>query len=128
TRGRIDLQRQPCDLARVVAQAVEMVQPQLRDKDHRLELISTGSLPLHVTGDFARLVQCVGNLLTNAIKYTAQGGTIQVRIEGSEQRALVEVSDNGAGIPATLLPRVFELFVQSERTLDRAQGGLGIGL
>ena len=79
-------------------------------------------------GDFARLMQCVGNVLTNAIKYTQPGGEISVRTRSDEANAYIEISDNGTGIAPELLSRVFDLFVQSERTLDRAQGGLGIGL
>jgi CheY-like chemotaxis protein len=79
-------------------------------------------------GDFARLMQCVGNVLTNAIKYTEPCGEILVRTRGDEANVCIEISDNGTGIAPDLLPRVFDLFVQSERTLDRAQGGLGIGL
>ena len=129
TRGRIDLQRDFIDLAVVVAQAVEMVQPQMREKHHHLSVTTTGAMPVYTLGDFARLVQCVGNLLTNASKYTEPGGRIAVQIYGDEARkAVVEVTDDGVGISADLLPRVFDLFVQSDRTLDRAQGGLGIGL
>ncbi|HEY6923640.1 MAG TPA: response regulator [Steroidobacteraceae bacterium] len=129
TRGRIDLQRDFVDLAAVVAQAVEMVQPQLREKQHHLSVTTTGAMPIYTIGDFARLVQCVGNLLTNASKYTEPGGQIAVHTYGDDARkAVVEVTDNGVGISADLLPRVFDLFVQSDRTLDRSQGGLGIGL
>jgi PAS domain S-box-containing protein len=129
TRGRIDLQRDFVDLTRVIAQAVEMVQPQVREKRHRLSVTTTGALPVYVLGDFARLVQCVGNLLTNAIKYTEPGGQISVRTSGDTlHEVVIEVTDDGVGITPGLLPRVFDLFVQSDRTLDRAQGGLGIGL
>jgi CheY-like chemotaxis protein len=83
---------------------------------------------LTVNGDPARLVQCVTNLLTNAIKYTDPQGQIRVESRAEGDQALIEVSDNGTGIAAELLPHVFDLFVQSERTLDRSQGGLGIGL
>jgi CheY-like chemotaxis protein len=79
-------------------------------------------------GDFARLGQCVGNLLTNAVKYTEPGGEIWIRTRDEGSTAVVEVADTGVGISPELLPRVFDLFVQSDRTLDRAQGGLGIGL
>ena len=128
TQGRIVLQKTPVDLADVVAQAVEMVEPQLREKRHGLAITAASYEPLYVSGDFARLVQCVANLLTNAIKYTEAGGQLSICIRGNEQNALIEVSDSGVGISAELLPRVFDMFVQSERTLDRSQGGLGIGL
>jgi PAS domain S-box-containing protein len=129
TRGRIGLQRDFVDLSAVVAQAVEMVQPQLREKQHQLSVTTTGAMPVYTAGDFARLVQCVGNLLANAIKYTEAGGQIAVHTYSQNKHmATVEVTDNGVGITSELLPSVFDLFVQSDRTLDRAQGGLGIGL
>jgi CheY-like chemotaxis protein len=83
---------------------------------------------LHVNGDNARLVQCVSNILTNAAKYTDPNGEIRVRSYAEGSTAVVEISDNGIGIPAELLPRIFDLFVQGDRALDRSQGGLGIGL
>lgn len=128
TQGRIELKRRPVDLAAVIAQAVETVEPQLRGKQHNLSTTALSYEPLFVMGDFARLMQCVGNLLTNAIKYTEPGGEISIRTRGEEANACIEISDTGTGIAPELLPRVFDLFVQSERTLDRAQGGLGIGL
>jgi PAS domain S-box-containing protein len=129
TQGRIELQRHPIDLAGVIAQAIETVEPQLREKEHRLSVITaTGYEPLYVNGDFARLVQCVGNILSNAAKFTDKGGEISVRTHEESPTAVIEVTDNGAGISPELLPRVFDLFVQSDRTLDRTQGGLGIGL
>jgi CheY-like chemotaxis protein len=81
-----------------------------------------------VKGDSARLVQCVSNILMNAVKYTDAGGEIHVTLALEAERAVMTISDNGVGIPAELLPRVFELFVQNDRSLDRSQGGLGIGL
>jgi PAS domain S-box-containing protein len=129
TQGRIELQCQPIDLASVIAQAVETVEPQLREKQHRLSVITaTGYEPLYVNGDFARLVQCVSNILSNAAKFTDPGGEISVRTYAESPVAVVEVADNGAGITPELLPRIFDLFVQSDRALDRTQGGLGIGL
>jgi CheY-like chemotaxis protein len=100
----------------------------LREKRHRLSNTALSYEPLFVMGDFARLMQCVGNVLTNAIKYTEPNGEISIRTRGDEENAYIEISDTGTGIAPELLPRVFDLFVQSERTLDRAQGGLGIGL
>lgn len=128
TQGRIELKKRPVDLAFVIAQTIETVEPQLREKQHNLATTASSYEPLFVLGDFARLMQCVGNILTNAIKYTEPGGDISVRTRGDEANAYIEISDNGTGISPELLPRVFDLFVQSERTLDRAQGGLGIGL
>ena len=128
TQGRIQLKKQPVDLASVIAQTLETVEPQLREKRHKLSTTAFSYEPLFVMGDFARLMQCVGNILMNAIKYTEPCGEILVRTRGDEANACIEISDTGTGIAPDLLPRVFDLFVQSERTLDRAQGGLGIGL
>jgi PAS domain S-box-containing protein len=129
TQGRIELQCRPIDIAGVTAQAVEMVERQLREKQHRLSVTTAaGYEPLYVNGDFARLVQCVGNVLSNAAKFTNPGGEISVRTHAQSSAVVVEVADNGAGITPELLPRIFDLFLQGDRTLDRAQGGLGIGL
>jgi PAS domain S-box-containing protein len=129
TQGRIELQCRPIDVAGIIAQAVETVEPQLREKQHRLSVITaTGYEPLYVNGDFARLVQCVGNILSNAAKFTDPGGEISVRMHTQSPAVVVEVADNGAGISPELVPRIFDLFVQGDRALDRAQGGLGIGL
>jgi CheY-like chemotaxis protein len=84
--------------------------------------------PLFVNGDSARLVQCIANLLTNAAKYTDSAGEIRVELRSEHSSAVIVVTDNGVGISQELLPRIFELFVQSERSLDRSEGGLGIGL
>jgi len=126
TQGRIELQRQPVELAEVIAHALEIVDPLMKERRHKLSVTTYGKL--HVHGDLERLVQCVGNILSNAAKYTDPGGNINVtyRAEGSE--AVLTVRDTGIGMRMELLPRVFDLFVQSDRTLDRAQGGLGIGL
>ena len=126
TQGLIELQRQPIQLAEVVAQAVEMVEPLLRDKQHKLSITSYGAL--RVNGDSARLVQCVANVLTNAAKYTDPNGAIRIDSRREATEGVLTVADNGAGISDDLLPRIFDLFKQSDRTLDRALGGLGIGL
>ncbi len=127
TQGRIQLQRQPIELAAVIAQAVETVAPLMREKGHEVSVLSRQQR-VYVNADSARLVQCVVNVLTNAAKYTDAGGQIRVatRVEG--ECVVIAMSDNGIGISAELLPRVFDLFVQGDRTLDRALGGLGIGL
>ncbi len=127
TQGRIKLQRKPLDVANIIAQAVETVEPQLREKQHEFAIISSEE-PLFVSGDLVRLVQCVSNVLSNAVKYTDAHGRIKVRTRAEGSTVVIEVTDNGTGISPELLPRVFDLFVQSERTLDRSQGGLGIGL
>jgi two-component system, sensor histidine kinase len=127
TQGRIQLQRRPLDLAPILAQAMESVEPLLRGKRHKVVVTSCFE-PLFVNGDSARLVQCIANLLTNAAKYTDSAGEIRVELRSERSSAVIVVTDNGVGISQELLPRIFELFVQSERSLDRSEGGLGIGL
>jgi signal transduction histidine kinase/ActR/RegA family two-component response regulator len=127
TQGRIQLQRQPLELASIVAQAMESVEPLIREKQHELTLISSAQ-PLYVDGDSARLVQCVANLLTNASKYTDARGHIRVETRAEQSSAVVSIRDDGIGISPELLPRIFGLFVQSDRSLARSEGGLGIGL
>jgi PAS domain S-box-containing protein len=127
TQGRIELRRAPQELAPILAQARESVEPLLREKQHVL-LVSTSFEPLYVYGDHARLVQSVANVLTNAAKYTDPGGEIRLELRRQNEQAVIVVSDTGVGIAPELLPRVFDLFVQGDRSLDRSQGGLGIGL
>lgn len=127
TQGRIQLRHETIDLTAVVAQALESVEPLMADKRHQL-LRPQNPPVLHVRGDRARLVQCVSNVLANAAKYTDAGGTIQVELQQQGPRAVIAVQDNGIGLSADLLLKIFDLFVQSERSLERAQGGLGIGL
>jgi PAS domain S-box-containing protein len=127
TEGRIELRRAPQELAPILAQARESVEPLLREKRHVL-LVSTSFEPLYVHGDHARLVQSVANVLTNAAKYTDPGGEIRLQLRRQNDQAVIVVSDTGVGIAPELLPRVFDLFVQGDRSLDRSQGGLGIGL
>lgn len=126
TTGRIQLSMQPVDLATIVAAAVEAADASLRERSHDLKL--TAGTAMTVMGDAARLQQCVVNLLTNAAKYTEPGGRICVSVRRQAEEGVISVTDNGMGIPPEFLASVFELFVQSERTLDRSQGGLGIGL
>lgn len=128
TQGRIQLKQEPLDLAAVITQAVENVEPQLLAKRHKLTTTCTYGPPFFVNGDFARLVQCVSNVLTNAVKYTDPGGQISIRTHGDQLNAFIEITDTGSGIAPDLLPRIFDLFVQSQHTLDHSEGGLGIGL
>lgn len=127
TQGRIQLQRKPVELSRIISEALEGVGPLLAQKRHEVILIPQPE-PLHVNGDGARLVQSLTNILTNAAKYTDAGGQIRVEARRELAAAVIVITDNGVGISQELLPRVFDLFVQSERSLDRAQGGLGVGL
>jgi PAS domain S-box-containing protein len=127
TQGHISLQSETLDLADVIAQAIEAVQPLIQARHHQLTEI-WNSRPLFVRGDKARLIQCISNLVGNAAKYTDCGGQIRISARSNQGRAIIEIADNGRGIAPELLPKVFDLFVQGSRTLDRAEGGLGIGL
>ncbi|MBV8909820.1 MAG: response regulator, partial [Gammaproteobacteria bacterium] len=126
-QGPITLQRRPIALSSIIEQAVETVEQQLVQKQQQLWVLDS-EVPVYVYGDFARLMQCVVNVLTNAAKYTDAHGHIRIATRVADSSAVIEVSDTGVGIAAEVLPHVFDLFVQSHRTLDRAQGGLGIGL
>jgi CheY-like chemotaxis protein len=127
TQGRIVLHEEEVEVGAIVAQAVETAEPLILGKRHVLAAdIHAG--PLYVRGDRARLVQALGNVLHNAAKYTDPGGTLRVAVGECDGQVAISVADNGAGIAPDLLPRIFDPFVQSERTLDRAQGGLGLGL
>lgn len=127
TQGRIELHREAIDVASIIEQAIESVEPLMQRRAHQLRL-SGERAGVFVHGDCARLVQCVGNLLNNAAKYTEPGGHIEVDVRAGAERVAIRVSDDGMGISAELLPQVFEFFVQGDRSLDRSQGGLGIGL
>jgi signal transduction histidine kinase len=127
TQGRIDLRREPVPLTEVIAHALETVEPLLREKRHKVSVTQSFET-LRVNGDPARLVQCVANVLTNAAKYTDPNGDVRIETRREASVAVITIIDNGPGIAPDLLPRVFELFVQGTRTLDRSQGGLGIGL
>ncbi len=133
TRGKINLQKEPVDLADVIARAVESSRPLIDARRHNLE-VTLPKTPLTVEGDPVRLAQVFLNLLNNAAKYTPEGGKIWLtaeRASGGCQppgNAMVRVRDTGMGIPREMLPKVFDLFTQAERTLDRSEGGLGIGL
>jgi PAS domain S-box-containing protein len=127
TQGRIELRLEPLELGTVIAQALETIEPQLRLKRHEVTLIGSDE-PRYVNGDFARLVQCVANVLGNAVKYTDPGGQIQVSTRAEEDWVIIEITDNGVGIPPPLLERVFDIFMQAEGSCERAPGGLGVGL
>jgi CheY-like chemotaxis protein len=128
TQGRIQLHQRTIELSHVIAQAVEAVEPLFLEKQHRVSVHTASVPPLRASADPARLVQCVVNVLTNAAKYTDPGGEISVQTRARGKNAVIEISDRGVGITPALLPRIFDLFVQGNRTLDRSQGGLGVGL
>jgi CheY-like chemotaxis protein len=127
TRGLVTISKNPLDLKSVVYNAVEQVRPFIERQRHHL-LFDLAAETAFVIGDQKRLVQIVTNLLNNAAKYTPQGGVIQIRLMAHADMVVLSIEDNGIGIPAELQPHVFELFTQADRTSDRSQGGLGIGL
>ncbi len=127
TANKITLQKAPVEVAQVVSGAVEASQPLIQEKGQILE-VHFPEEPVRVTGDLTRLSQVVLNLLNNAAKYTPEGGRIRLTVERQEGEAVLRVRDTGMGIAADLLPKVFDLFTQGERSLDRPEGGLGIGL
>ena len=127
TRGLITLERAPAPLAGLVGEAVEQVRPLVKAKDHHLELHMPPDEAL-VYGDRKRLVQIFANLLGNAAKYTPEGGRIDLHIRVAPEEVEVCVCDDGIGMSPELVARAFELFSQGERSADRSQGGLGIGL
>jgi PAS domain S-box-containing protein len=127
TRGRITLTKRHLPLGGIVAQAIETARELIGQKRHDLRVILPAE-PLWVEADEARLVQVVANLVTNAAKFTPPGGTITVVGEAADGRVVLRVRDNGVGIAVDAFDRIFELFAQEDVTLDRQQGGLGIGL
>jgi signal transduction histidine kinase/CheY-like chemotaxis protein len=129
TRGSIKLQRHRVDLSDVLTRAIEGSRPLIDARRHELA-VTQAPQPLPVDADPVRLAQVFWNLLNNAAKYTPERGKISVSTELSAdgQEAIVRVRDTGMGIPHEMLPKIFELFTQVERTIDRSEGGLGIGL
>ncbi len=125
--GKVRLQMEPVELAAVVARAVETSRPLIDGRRHELTVTSCPG-PVCVDGDVTRLVQVVANLLNNAAKYTGEGGHIALTVERKGGQGVVRVRDDGMGIAADVLPHVFVLFTQGDRSLARSEGGLGIGL
>ncbi len=127
TRGKIRLQTEPLDVAVVVERAVETSRPLIDARRHQLT-VTLPDEPLRVQGDPVRLAQVLGNLLNNAAKYTEDGGHIWLTAAHEGHEGVLRVRDTGVGIATEMLSSVFDLFTQVERSLDRSQGGLGIGL
>ncbi|MBZ2209000.1 hybrid sensor histidine kinase/response regulator [Massilia soli] len=127
TSGMAIIQQEDVDIKRVLAAAMEQVRPLMEARKHRC-VVQTAPGHVAVCGDYTRLVQIAANLLHNAVKYTPEHGRIEVALEASDEHVTLKVADNGVGISAELLPHVFELFSQAERSSDRAHGGLGLGL
>jgi len=127
TRGRINLSPEPIELAALIARAVETVQPLIQERGHKFTTeIPAGTL--RVNGDPLRLTQALGNVLGNAAKYTERGGRITLTVCPQGTDVEIRVHDSGIGIPAEVLPRIFDLFTQLDRRSDHPHSGLGIGL
>ena len=126
TRGQIRIENRRLNLRQLLDDAVEAVRPSIDQRNHQLTV--QGGNGAMVRGDRVRLVQVFTNLLGNACKYTLPGGRIEVAVTTDEESVVVSVRDSGVGIAPDLLPRLFDIFTQGDRALDRAEGGLGLGL
>ena len=127
TRGKLRLQGDTVDLRAAAQRAIEQTHPLIEARRHRLH-VELPAQALLVHGDLVRITQVLVNLLNNAAKYTAEGGDVWLTLAARGEDATIVVRDNGVGIPEHLIDSVFDMFSQGERTLDRAEGGLGIGL
>ncbi|MDF3036623.1 MAG: hypothetical protein K0S28_1897, partial [Paucimonas sp.] len=127
TRGLITLNREPALLGQIVENAAEQAAPLIKTRRHELTIVNDAADAV-IYADQIRMVQVVTNLLNNAAKYTEEGGAILLETRREGNQAVIAVRDNGIGIAPDLLPHVFELFTQAERSPDRSQGGLGLGL
>ncbi len=127
TGGKIQLRKEPLDVAVAVARAVETSRPLIDSRRHAFS-VDLPPYPLLVEGDLVRLSQVLSNLLNNAAKYTEEGGRISLDVAHDAGEAVFRVRDTGIGIDPEMMPCIFELFTQVDRSLDRSQGGLGVGL
>lgn len=127
TRGLVAIDKKPVDMRTVVENTVEQVGPLIKRKSHKLA-INVPDEACYVLGDMTRLVQVGSNLLSNAARYTPDGGTISVHLVAEPEQVVLRVTDNGIGIAPELLPRLFDLYVQAEHPTDGKNGGLGVGL
>lgn len=127
SRGKIELRTERVDLSEVLKSAIETSRPVIEEYGHQLT-VNLPAEPVPLNADLTRLAQVFLNLLNNSAKYTDRGGQIWLSAERQDDTVVVRVRDNGAGIPPQMLPRIFEMFTQVDRSLERAQGGLGIGL
>jgi len=125
--GKLELRRRRVALQEVIDTAMESSRPRLDAAHHRLT-VSVPAEPLAVDADPVRLAQVLSNLVNNAAKYTSPGGRIEITAQAVDDRARIQVTDNGMGIPPSMLPHVFDLFTQVGHHAEHAQGGLGIGL
>jgi len=127
SRGKLRLRKEIVYLAELVERAVQTSRPLIEARGHQLT-VSLPEEPIAVEGDATRLEQVLANLLNNAAKYTIRNGVIAVAVEKQGDQAVVRIRDNGPGIPVPMLTKIFDAFVQVDRTVDSSQGGLGIGL
>jgi PAS domain S-box-containing protein len=127
TRGKVELRRERIELSEIVAKAIEMASPLIEQRQHRLT-VDVPRQGLAVEADAVRLAQVVANLLNNAAKYTEPNGAIAILAAREGDEIALRIRDTGIGLSAEMLPRVFDLFVQERQAIDRAQGGLGLGL
>ena len=127
TRGKVKLRRQPTDLGATIAHVVDAFTPAAAERRHTIA-VTVPSTPLTAAADPTRVAQILSNVLGNAIKYTPDGGHINIDGKVSDEMVSIAVTDTGIGMAADLIPRIFDLFVQGERGLDRREGGLGVGL
>jgi PAS domain S-box-containing protein len=126
-QGRIELHKEPAELATIITRAVEMAQPLIDSRGHKLTVVVPPQ-PIWIEADVLRLVQVLTNLLNNAAKYTKTPGQISLQARQVHGEAIVRIADTGLGIPADMLDKVFDIFVQVNPTIARSEGGLGIGL
>ncbi|MGJ7917126.1 ATP-binding protein [Massilia sp. LXY-6] len=127
TKGLVKLEPEQLEMQDIVGAAVEQARPLVQERRHTIS-VRVAPDALRVRGDQKRLIQVLANLLNNAAKYTPEGGEIRVSLGAHDDRVAIEVADNGIGVAPAMRERIFELFAQAERTSDRAQGGLGVGL
>lgn len=127
TQGLITLESNPLDVKQILSDAAEQIRPLVEARGHRLAVYFPPE-PAFVLGDAGRLVQVITNLLSNAARYTPEGGTIDLRVDVLSEQLTIKVGDNGIGLAPDFITAVFDMFSQAQRTADRSQGGLGIGL
>src|SRR5262249_45357544 len=127
THNRIELRKEHVDLAALINQVVHATRPLAQEWGHELRVVAP-SEPILMEATSVRLSQVFGNLLNNSCKYTSPGGKIDVTVERMGSAAVVKVRDNGIGIPADKIDRIFDMFTQVDESFTRAQGGFGIGL
>src|SRR5262249_50307128 len=127
TRGKISLEKKTFPVSEIVARAIESSRPMFAARGQRFELVEPKE-PVWVEGDPTRLTQVVLNLLNNAAKYTPNSGQIKLTVVAENGQAVVRVRDTGIGISDELLPVIFDLFTQGDQSLERSEGGLGLGL